>query len=611
MTRTNRGRRTQTKYGSDIIVDLIKAYGIPYVAFNPGASFCGIHESLVNYNNNTKPEIILCCHEEIAVALAHGYAKATGNPMIAIVHDSVGLQHASMAIYNAWCDQVPLIIIGGNGPMDTTKRRPGADWIHTALVPGNIIRDYVKWDDQPYSIASLPDSFMRAYKIAMTPPKGPAYICCDLGIQEERLSQPLDLPQLTKYSPPPPIPPNQEAIQQVAEWLVNANNPVIVSNYMYRGQNAAELLIKLAEMLAIPVIDTGSNSASVLNHHPLSAGAVDQETLGQADLVLAINTTNLFGHLNIMDRTTGLVRSMISPNTRVVQISMSQLHISSWATDLGGTQAIDLDILADSSLALKQLIHLCQKLISKDVNKRERYKQRYERIRRVHDGLESSWKDLLGRKRNEVPIFVARLCEDVGAVIRDYDWILVNDKIINWPRRLWNWSSPSQFLGSNGGGGLGHGIGSSLGAALAYKDSNKLCVDLQTDGDFLYTNSALWTAAHYKLPLLIVMVNNRCYNQTEEHVERVARERGRPPLQGIGNRLEQPSVNYAQLAQSFGIYAEGPIETPEEIRPALERAIKIVMEDKAPALVDIVTQNRDSILGIRSYRKTESISGIA
>src|SRR5437016_11831401 len=161
------------QYGSDLIVDALRALGIEYAALNPGATFRGLHDSLVNYGGNERPGIIQCCHEEIAVAVAHGYAKAAGKPMAAIVHDVVGLQHASMAIFNAWCDRTPILVMGGTGPMNTSKRRPWIDWIHTALVQGNWVRDFVKWDDQPVGIEAIPSSMMRGYRIAMSDPTGP------------------------------------------------------------------------------------------------------------------------------------------------------------------------------------------------------------------------------------------------------------------------------------------------------------------------------------------------------------------------------------------------------------------------------------------------------
>ena len=195
------------RYGSDLIVDLLKTLGIEYVSLNPGSSFRGIHDSLVNYESGRtpNPEMVLCCHEEIAVAVAHGYAKATGKIMPAIVHNVVGLQHASMAIYNAWCDHTPVMVMGGTGPMNSSKRRPWIDWIHTAQVQGNLVRDFVKWDDQPVGIEAIPSSIMRGYRIAMSDPGGPVYLCFDVTDQEATIEKDIPLPDPSRFRPPAPL----------------------------------------------------------------------------------------------------------------------------------------------------------------------------------------------------------------------------------------------------------------------------------------------------------------------------------------------------------------------------------------------------------------------
>src|SRR5215212_9130011 len=210
---------SRAEYGSDVVVVMLRALGIDYAAANPGASWRGLHDSMVNFGDGT-PEMLLTCHEEIAVAMAHGYARAAGKPMAAITHNIVGLQHATMAIFNAWCDRVPLIVLGGTGPMDTRQRRPWIDWVHTALVQGNQVRDYVKWDDQPSSIEAIPESLLRAYRIAMTEPRGPVYVCLDAGIQEQRVTGAIRIPDVSKYAPPAPPGPNPESIREAARLLV-------------------------------------------------------------------------------------------------------------------------------------------------------------------------------------------------------------------------------------------------------------------------------------------------------------------------------------------------------------------------------------------------------
>ncbi len=269
-------RRPQ--YGSDVIVDMLHACGIVYAACNPGASFHGLHDSIVNYGGNRMPELIQCCHEEISVAMAHGYAKATGTPMAALIHNIVGLQHASMALFNAWCDRAPVLALGATGPMDSTQRRPWIDWIHTALVQGTLVRDYVKWDDQPHSLASVPESFLRAYRIAQTDPQGPIYVCYDAGLQEEVVRLPPTLPDPQRYGPPAPPQAHPEALERTADLLVQAEHPVAIVDLVGRHPAAIESLKRLAELLAMPVIDRGGRF-NFPNTHGLDATDAASEVL--------------------------------------------------------------------------------------------------------------------------------------------------------------------------------------------------------------------------------------------------------------------------------------------------------------------------------------------
>jgi len=224
------------EWGSDVIVDMLKAFEIEYVAVNPGSSFRGLHDSLINYGGNHMPEMILCNHEEIAVALAHGYARATGRPMAAVVHNVVGLQHSCMAIYNAWCDRLPVIVLGGTGPMDTTHRRPRIDWVHTASVQGNLVRDFVKWDDQPASVEAIADSFIRAYRLATTDPMGPVYVCYDVDVQEEKLNGAVQVPSLDRYPAPLPMQSPEEGFEKTIRWLLEGKRPVILADWVGRNE---------------------------------------------------------------------------------------------------------------------------------------------------------------------------------------------------------------------------------------------------------------------------------------------------------------------------------------------------------------------------------------
>ena len=162
-------KKNNNLWGSDIIANSIRNIGVPYVTLNPGASFRGLHDSIVNYLGNASPKIILCLHEEHAVSIAHGYAKVAEKPLATILHSNVGLMHGSMAIFNAFCDRVPVIILGATGPIDAKKRRPWIDWIHTSQDQASLIRNFIKWDNQPGSIeASIASMIAAAANFAGT-----------------------------------------------------------------------------------------------------------------------------------------------------------------------------------------------------------------------------------------------------------------------------------------------------------------------------------------------------------------------------------------------------------------------------------------------------------
>ncbi|MFN2460652.1 MAG: thiamine pyrophosphate-binding protein, partial [Candidatus Velthaea sp.] len=242
--------------GSDFMVDVFKTLDLEYVAANPGSTFRGLHESLINYGGNARPEFITCTHEEISVALAHGYAKASGKPMMALVHSNVGLQHASMAVYNAWADRVPVMIVAGN-VLDETKRRPGAEWFHSAQDPGAIIRATTKWDDQPLSLQHFADSAVRAYRAAVTPPMGPVFLALDGDLQEAPAGAQRAGLRIPAYRAPIPPAGDPNALEAVAKLLVGAQSPVVVCDRSVRTQAGMNLLVTLAETLAAPVLDRG------------------------------------------------------------------------------------------------------------------------------------------------------------------------------------------------------------------------------------------------------------------------------------------------------------------------------------------------------------------
>lgn len=589
MTSDANKRLSARRYGSDFIVDILQQYDIAYAAFNPGASFRGIHDSLVNYLGNKKPEFLECMHEEISVAIAHGYARASGKPMAAILHNVVGLQHATMAIYNAWCDRVPIILLGGTGPMSYTKRRPGSDWVHTALVQGNLIRDFVKWDDQPADLDSTPESFARAYQSAMTEPHGPVYICYDAEIQEKEYSQFPALPEPAKFLPPEPPSASPQTLRRIAQALLEADFPAIVADRMGRSALAYDALVELAELLNIPVLDQG-NRHNFPTQHPMALAEIDGEVLAVADFVLALDATDLYAALHTVNRLTRATEPMYRDGTRIAHVTLDGYMVRSWSHDFRRLQPTDDAIAADTAGFVPALLQCCTELLETGPEAAHKIRLRGEKWQGRAGALRAKWQAQAEAERGKTPIALSTLAAITWDVIKDEAWLLTNGTANGWAKRLWDIRRQDQYLGKYSGGGLGYGVGATIGAALAYPD--RLCVNLQGDGDFLFTPTALWTAAHHKIPMLTILVNNRSYYNSEEHNAKIAAHRGRPVENAPqGTRIEDPAFEFATMARSMGIYAEGPITRSDELEAALRRALEAVKNGQS-ALIDVITQNR-------------------
>jgi len=572
---------------SDVIVDLIKRYGFPYITLNPGASFRGLHDSLVNYGNN-QPPMLLCQHEEIAVQIAHGYAKATGRPMAVILHDLVGLLHATMAIYYANLDRVPIFIIGATGPMDETKRRPHIDWTHTALVQGNAIRDFVKWDYQPTAIEGVPESFARAYSIMTTEPQGPIYMCYDAMLQEEPLGKEVPLPPAGTVATPSRLMPDPAAIAAIAARLLAAEHPLLYAEYAGRRPGGFESLIRLAETVGAPVWDV-NNALNFPNRHPLAL-TMDKEVLTRADLIVGFDVRDwekATSELNSMTRTT---TSLVPEACERVEIGFGEIGISKWSFDYCRMQPCTVRALGDTVLGIPALTAICQERIARDGKLAARVAQRRAAVGARHAEVWTKWQEDARTDWDASPITLPRLASEVWDLIKDEDWVLSAGTLKNWTRRIWDFDRPYRHPGVDLG--TATQIGISLGVALAHKGSGRIVVDLQPDGDLMFDAGALWVAAKYEIPILIVMFNNRAYYNDWEHQLRMARLRGTDKDRAhIGMDLYGPEPDFGALARAMGCYGEGPIDKPADIRPALLRALAEVRKGR-PALVDTVTQHR-------------------
>ena len=592
------------EFVSDLVIYLLNELGVEYAPLNPGATIRGLHESVVNYGNNTNPELITCCHEELAVAMAEGFYLATGRPQVTLAHNIVGLQHASKAIYEAFLNNIPMIILGGTGPLDASHRRPWIDWIHTAQVQGQIVRDYVKWDDQPLGAQSVAESVLRAYQIAMTEPRGPVYLCFDVELQEARLPDDFVLPDISRYQVPASPQGNPEAVEEAAKALMAAENPVIVVEGLGRTPGGSETLQTLVDLVGAPVIEIGS-AYNLPNSHPLNVTGANAEVLRDTDLVLAAGVSNLEAVLTRSVASASatapvtprgrsgynrVFESSIPSGTKIIQIGLNDYGIKSWPSNYGRILATDTAILGDEIQVLKQITKVCQD--SMDAGSRKRATGRIPKITKIHsDFYDGLHKEVKERLWDQTPTSTARLASEIWEVIKDEDWVLVHGSLSGWERRLWDVSDESRWVA--GGGGTGTGMGVAMGAALAFRGTDKVCVSIQNDGDLLYTAGSLYTLAHHDIPMLVVMFNNRSYYQDVGHQTAVASNRERSvETVGIGVNIDAPFTDFATLAQSFGLAGIGPILNAEDIGPALKQGLEIVKNEKRTCVIDTIVQPR-------------------
>ena len=584
---TNVYGKNKPQYQSDVIVDLLHRYEFPFVALNPGASFRGLHDSLINYGGN-KPEMLLCQHEETAVQIAHGYARATGKPMAVILHNLVGLLHAQMAVYYAYIDRAPIFIMGATGPMDEGKRRPHIDWSHTALIQGEAVRNYTKWDYQPTSIEGVPESFMRAYSAMVTEPQGPIYMCYDAWLQEAPLTAEVEMPPANMTVAPARMAADPAALEKIVDRLLAAENPLILAEYVGRHPEGFDNLVRLAETVGVPVWDI-NNSLCFPNRHPLCL-SMDKEALRKADAILGIDVRDWEKPTANLDSVNRVVTSLVPESCEWMEVGFAEIGMSSWSLDYGRYQPKVLSALGDPALAMPEMTRLAAARLAGDAALAARIESRRNAIGRRHDELFAKWAGDAKKDRDSSPVTLARLAEEVWGVVKDEDWVVSTGTLRQWTRKLWDFDRPYRHAGKSLG--TSTQIGMSLGVALAYKGTGKVVVALQPDGDLMYDLGALWTAAKHRIPILIVMFNNRAYFNDWEHQIRMARLRGTDLDKAhIGMDIFDPEPDFAAAARSLGCHGEGPITAPAEIGPAVRRALEEVKKGR-PALVDVITRHR-------------------
>jgi acetolactate synthase I/II/III large subunit len=584
------------KPGSDFMVDVIKTLDIKYLPCNPASSFRALHESLIDYGQNKSPEFLTCMHEESAVGMAHGYFKVAGKPLMTLVHGTVGLQHAAMGIYNAWCDRVPVIVIGGND-LDAAHRPPGVPTFHSAQDINALVRDFTKWDDTPTSPQHFAQSMVRMYKTAMTPPYGPVMMSLDAGLQQEPMrdygGEKLYIPRYVPSSPPQG---DTGAVKEAAKMLANAERPVIVVDRAARTPNGIKLLVELAETLQAAVVDQGGRmnfpKTHYLNRPP--------NVIGQADVIIGMELSDFWavvnGYVDNGDHGIGFNESRIKAGTKLISINSVELITKSNYQDFQRFQVVDVSMPADAEATLPALIEAVKSAIPD--SRKDAIAKRGEAFRKASANGRENVKKAAAIAWDASPISTARLVMETWNQIKDLDWSLVASEgnVSNWPNRLWPMEKHHHWLGRSGGYGVGYGAPASIGAALANRDLGRFSVSFQSDGDLMYAPGVLWTAARHKIPLLAVMHNNRGYHQESMHVQRLANFRNRVVYNGndlaaLGTSIENPDIEYHKLAQSMGWWAKGPIKDPADLGPAIKEAVAVVKSGQ-PALLNVWTQPR-------------------
>ncbi len=562
--------------GSDYMVDVLKALDFDYVAVNPGSAFEGLHESLINHGGNRKPEILTVLHEEAGAAMAHGYAKAAGKPMMTLMHGTVGLLHAGMGLFHAWCDRVPVFAIVGQ-PRNPTSviNRP-----HSAQDMGSIVRDFMKMDDEPTNLDVFANIAMRAYTIGMTPPRGPTLLVIDSELQEAAIPDPskLTIPRLSMPSMPQG---DSSAVKEAARLLATAERPLIRTGKLARTSAGWDRLLELAELLQAPVDVGGYGSwQDFPSWHALyGSGGADY----RPDVILGLEINDM----------TPSVRQVRATSGKTISICSEYLSQGHNIHDFGNYSEVDVAIAADGEATLPSLIEEIRKQ-SPSSAARQR-SARGAQIAAAHKAIRESEIDAARYGWNSSPISVPRMVAELGRQIQNDDWAIVSGHQFTgqWQRRLLNHDKFYRYNGDSGGFGIGYDTPASVGGALAHREHGRLPIAIVGDGDFNFVGAgALWTAAHHKIPLLVIVHNNRAYHAEVMLVQRTASRRGRGnDMVDIGNVSRDPAPDYAKIAQGYGIYSEGPIADPTALGPALERALARVRAGE-PALLDVISQPR-------------------
>ncbi|MEC7488633.1 MAG: thiamine pyrophosphate-binding protein [Pseudomonadota bacterium] len=582
--------RAVPEYVSDTIADLLARMDFGYVFLLPGASYRGLHDSLVNFNRNLDPQIILATSELSAASMAHGYAKATGKPALCILHDLVGVMNGSMGLYNAYCDRAPIVFLGGAGPLDPDRRR-FIEWNHSASTQADIIKNWVKWTDEPPTANATIKAILRGKTVAGTPPAGPVYISIDTHIQEMKVEkdvEPLN-PELPRYQPPAPMAPNETALMQAADLILNAEFPLLVGGRLGIYERVREPLIKLLEISGAGAINDRGVYCWPSDHPQNLSGDTDAILL--ADVIICldpIDINNILGTYAVRRRSDGLEARKKAP-AKIIDISLNAIDNNLWTAFGGPTPPVDLQIVCEPEHGVDRLIYAIQKLLVSDGKNVDRIIKRKKLLAERHETLRESQTKAARKGWDAAPIKIERMIHEVYQAVKDKPWTLTAANHRSFSEVVWNFPGAGAYLGTDGGGGVGYNTSAAIGAALALRDEGRFCVSLGGDGDYLMAPGCIWSAAHYGVPMLHVINNNSTWGNDEIHQIEVAHNRDRPRENAwIGQAMRDPVINFSEVARGFGAWSEGPVNTPEQLSEVLQRAVAEVERGRV-AVVDVTT----------------------
>jgi thiamine pyrophosphate-dependent acetolactate synthase large subunit-like protein len=564
--------------GSDLMVETLKRMGVEYVTSNNGSSFEGLQESIVNYGSppNVMPEFITCLHEETAVDMATGYAKATGKPIVALLHGTLGLQHCSMALYQAYYGGIPMIILAG--------RDKGFIQAHTADDMAAMVRGFTKWDAQPKTLPEALEALQEAYRQATTAPTGPVVVILDTELQKEEagsLQVPAFKPAVNKGI-------DAATADRLAARLLAAKNPRIAVGHL-RTPEGVKQAIQLAELLgASTSTQATAGPMSFPNRHPLCGPGA-----GEADFTLGLETKEADAAIvgpeigtTVATRDKGgigfggLVPNPSAPPARGPRQAKAASEV--YPVDAEASLPLLIAAVQKGQAAAHKQAAADRAAAHAPANKAAAASA----IDRAFATKKTGW--------DQSPVSLFRIYAELWPLLENEDWCLASPTAFSGGHHaaLWAHNEPYSYLGPQPAGGIGYGAGACGGAGLAARGKGRFVVNIQTDGDMNYTPGVLWTEAHHRLPVLTIMHNNRAWHQELMFLEFMAGARGRGTERAsIGSTLRDPFIQYAKMAEAYGVKGEGPIEDPKLLTAAFKRGIAAVKSGQ-PYMIDVVTQPR-------------------